>query len=80
MMICMVSKVKQSIWKGFKSMEQDFENFGLRLKIWLWKGEREDDEMSKMYRRIGTYFTTQGIHQEIRSHKLVNQGNPSKRS
>ena len=54
MIVCMVSRVKQSIWKGCRSMEQDLESFGLRLKIWLWKGEREDDEMSKMYRRIGT--------------------------
>ena len=79
MMICMVSKVKQSIWKGFRSMEQDLENFGLKLKIWLWKDEREDDEMSKMYGRIGTYFTTQEIHQGIKSHKLASQGNPRKR-
>ena len=34
-MVCMVSKVKQSICKCFKSMELDFESFGLRLKIWL---------------------------------------------
>ena len=46
-MVFMVSMVKQSIWKGFRSMELDFESFGLRLKFWLWKGEREDDEMSK---------------------------------
>ena len=26
--------------------------FGLRLKNWLLKGEREDDEMSRCYRRI----------------------------
>ena len=30
------------------------ESFGLRLKIWLWKGEGEDDEMSRGNRRIGT--------------------------
>ena len=35
MMVCMVSRVKQSIWKGFRSMKQDLERFGLRLKIWL---------------------------------------------
>ena len=35
MMVCMVSRVKQSIWKGFRSMEQDLESFGLRLKNWL---------------------------------------------
>ena len=49
--------------KGFRGVEQDLESIGLRLKIWLWKGEREDDEMSRGHRMIGTYFTTQGIHQ-----------------
>ena len=28
MMVFMVSRVKQSIWKGFRSMEHDFEGFG----------------------------------------------------
>ena len=60
-------------------MELDLESFGLRLKIWLWKGEREDDEMTRGNRRIDTYFTTQGIHQEIRSHELTIQENPPKR-
>ena len=53
-MVCMVYRVKQSIWKCFRSIELDLESFGLRLKIWLWKGEREDDETSKYYRRIRT--------------------------
>ena len=75
MMIFMVSMVKQ----GFRGMEQDLESFWLRLKFWLWKGEREDDEMRRYYRRIGTYFTTQRIHQEIRSNELTTQGNPVKR-
>ena len=75
----MVCRVKQSSWKGFRSMKLDLESFGLWLKTWLWKGEREDDEMSRGNRRIGTYFTTQGIHQEIRGHKLATQGNPPKR-
>ena len=79
MMVCIVSKVKQSIWNGFRSMEQDLESFGLRLKILLWKGEREDDEISRGYRRINTYFANQGIHQEIRSHELTTQANPPKR-
>ena len=39
-MVYMVSKVKQSILKGFRSMKLDFESFLLRLKIWLWKSER----------------------------------------
>ena len=29
-MVCMVSRVKQSIWKGFRSMELDLESIGLR--------------------------------------------------
>ena len=41
-MVCMVYRVKQSIWKCFRSIELDLESFGLRLKIWLWKGEREE--------------------------------------
>ena len=36
-MVCMVSRVKQSILKGFRSMELDLESFGLKLKFWLWK-------------------------------------------
>ena len=32
MIVCMVSRLKKSIWKGFRSMEQDMESFGLRLK------------------------------------------------
>ena len=62
MMGIMVSRVKKGFWKGFRGMEQDLESFGLRLKNWLWKGEREDYEMCRYYRRMGTYFTTQGIH------------------
>ena len=40
-------------------MKLDLKSFGLRFKFWLWKGEREDDEMSRGNKRIGTYFTTQ---------------------
>ena len=32
MMVFIVPRVKQSIWKGFLSMELDLESFGLRLK------------------------------------------------
>ena len=78
-MVCMVSRVKQSIWKGFKSIELDLESFELRLKFWLCKCEREDDEMGRGNRKIGTYFTIQGIHQEIRTHELPTQGNPPKK-
>ena len=31
-MVSMVSRVKQSIWKGFISMEPDLESFGLYLE------------------------------------------------
>ena len=48
-MVFMVYRVKQNIWKSFIIIEQDLESFELRLKIWLWKGEREDDEMSDRY-------------------------------
>ena len=51
MMVFMVSRVKQCFWKDFKGMEQDLESFGLRLKFWLWKGEKDDDEMSKMLQK-----------------------------
>ena len=47
MMVFVVSRVKQSIWNGFRSIELDLECFGLRLKNWLWKNERKDDEMSR---------------------------------
>ena len=55
MMIFMVSRVKQGFWKGFRGMEYDLESFGLNLKILLWKCEREDDEVSRGYKRINTY-------------------------
>ena len=32
MMVFIVSKMKQRIWKGFRSMEIDLESFGLSLK------------------------------------------------
>ena len=32
MMVFIVPRVKQSIWKGFKSMEPDFESFGWWLE------------------------------------------------
>ena len=49
MMVSMVSRVKQSIWKGFGSMEPDLESFRLWLENWIWKIKREDDEMSRGY-------------------------------
>ena len=37
MIVFMVSKMKQSIGKGFRSMKQDLESFGLWLENWIWK-------------------------------------------
>ena len=37
MMVFIVPRVKQSIWKGFKSMEPNLESFGLWLENWIWK-------------------------------------------
>ena len=37
MMVFIVPRVKQSIWKGFKSMKPDLESFGLWLENWIWK-------------------------------------------
>ena len=41
MMVFMVYRVKQSIWKGFRSMEPNLESFGLRLENWIWKVKKE---------------------------------------
>ena len=35
MMVSMVSSVKQSIRKGFESMEPNLESFGLLLENWI---------------------------------------------
>ena len=39
-MVFMVSRVKQSIWTCFRSMELDLESFGLWLENWIWKVRR----------------------------------------
>ena len=52
-------------------MEPKLESLGFGWIIGFVKLKKEDDEMSRGYRRIGTYFITQGIHQEIRSHELA---------
>ena len=49
MMIFMVSRMKQCIWKGCKSMKQNLESIGLWLENWIWKVKREDDEISRGY-------------------------------
>ena len=37
MLVSMVSRVKQSIWKSFGSMKLHLESFGLWLENWIWK-------------------------------------------
>ena len=37
MMVFIVPRVKQSIWKCFRSMKLDLESFGLWLGNWIWK-------------------------------------------
>ena len=44
-MIFMISRVKQSIGNGFKSMEPDLESFGLWLESWIWKVKKKRDEL-----------------------------------
>ena len=46
-MVFMVSRMKQSIWKGCRSTEQDLKSLGLWLENWIWKVKREDDEMNR---------------------------------
>ena len=41
MMVCMVSRVKQSIWKKFRSMEPNLESFWLWLENWFWKVKKK---------------------------------------
>ena len=41
MMVFIVPRVKQSIWKGFRSMELDLESFGLRLKKMSYRKMKE---------------------------------------
>ena len=70
-----VSRTKQSIHKGFRSIEPDLESFELWLENWIWKVKKK----IMGCKRIDTYFTTQGIHVEIRNHELTTQGNPPNR-
>ena len=54
-------------------MKPELESFGLWLENWILKVKREDDGMSRGYKKIDTYFTTQKIHQEIKSHQITTQ-------
>ena len=40
-MVFIIPKVKQCIWKGFRSIELDLKSFGLRLKNGLWKVKKK---------------------------------------
>ena len=40
MVIFMLFKMTQSIWKGYRSTKQDLESLGLWLKNWIWKVKR----------------------------------------
>ena len=47
MKVFIVHRVKQSIMKGFRSIELDLESFGLKLKNELWKVKQKNyDGMS----------------------------------
>ena len=48
MMVFIVSRMKQSIWKWCKSMKQNLESLGLWLDNWIWKVKRKD-EISRGY-------------------------------
>ena len=48
-MVFMVSKIKQCMWKVCKSMEQNLESLGLWLENWIWKVKREENEMNRGY-------------------------------
>ena len=37
MTVFIVSRVKQGILNGFRSMKPDLESFGLWLENWIWK-------------------------------------------
>ena len=37
----MVYRVKQSIGKGFRSLEPDLESFGLLFENWIWKVKKK---------------------------------------
>ena len=37
MMVFIVPRVKQRIWKNFRSIEPDLESFRLWLENWIWK-------------------------------------------
>ena len=60
-----VSRAKQSIWKVLEVWNQIWKVLCCGWRIGFGKLKREDDEMGRGYRRIGTYFATQEIHQVI---------------
>ena len=42
MVFFIICRVKQSVWKDFRTMEPDLESFGLWLENWIWKVNREN--------------------------------------
>ena len=64
MMVCMVSRMKQCIWKGCRSIEKDLESLGLWLENWIWKVKREDGEMGKGY--IEGYILTSPLKESTK--------------
>ena len=56
-MVFMVFKIKQCMWKVCKSMEQNLESLGLWLENWIWKVKREENEMNRGYIK-GYIFTS----------------------
>ena len=57
MMVFMVSRVKQSLWKGFRSMEPDLESFWMWLENWIRKVKKKMMELVEVI-RIDAYFST----------------------
>ena len=55
-MVCMVYKVKQNIWKCFKRMEPDLKSFGFGWIIGFGKLKKIYDKTRRGYGMIGIYF------------------------
>ena len=62
MMVFIVPRVKKRYGKVLEVWNQIWKVLGCCWRIIFGKLKREDDEMSRGYRMIGAYFTTQGIH------------------
>ena len=58
-MVFMVSWLNKVFGKGFKVWNHNWKVLGCDWRIGFGKIKKEDDEMSRGYRRMNTYFTTQ---------------------